>query len=311
MRVLLIGATDLTARVADTLEAIDEVEIAGLVTAPRTIRASYVPGGRPNVRHVDLRSWADDRSVPIHEYEGPAALREAVAAMGADLAVVAGWYHMVGPSVRALLPLGAVGLHASLLPELRGGAPLSWAILSGAERTGISLFVLTEEADEGPLYGQRVVPITPRTTVTELIEHTTQAGLELLRECLPAIASGALAPYPQEGTPSYCLHRDPADGRIDWTRSAAEIDRLVRAVTHPYPGAWTRLDDREVLVWAAHPLEGGPAVWSVPGGIARLPGVADPVVVTGDGLLVITEASDEDGADVVDLLRKSGHRRLG
>ena len=165
MRVLLVGATDLTARVADTLEAIDEVEIAGLVTAPRTIRASYVSGGRPNVRHVDLRSWADERSVPVHEYEGPAALREAVTAMGADLAVVAGWYHMVGPSVRALLPLGAVGLHASLLPELRGGAPLSWAILSGAERTGISRKTLRRRiaSSQLPVFssGRRILRVRP------------------------------------------------------------------------------------------------------------------------------------------------------
>lgn len=310
MKVVVVGATDLTLAVVEVVAALPDVELVGCIGAPSTIRVSYAPGGRANVRHADLEAWSEARGIAFHRFVDNATLRDALAGWDADLAVVAGWFHLVPRSVRDRFPMGVLGLHASLLPQLRGGAPLNWAILSGATETGISLFVLTDGVDEGPLYGQAHLPIGPRTTIADLVASSTDAGLDLLRDALPRIARGELQPTEQHGVPSYTLHREPDDARIDWRRSAEEIDRLVRAVTRPYPGAIATLDGDELLIWATELPTDLPVVWSEPGGILRLPGQRDPVVVTGDGLLLITDATDRDGTDVMDRLRAASYRRF-
>src|SRR5207237_408862 len=174
---------------------------------------------------------------------------------GADFGLAAGWYHFIPAAVRRRLDRGCAGLHASLLPKLRGGAPLSWAILTDQERTGVTLFELADDVDDGPIYGQRGFPIGPRARVAELVASAERASLELVSDCLPAIADGRLTATPQVGEPSYGLQRSPEDGWIDWRWPALEVDRLVRAVGRPYSGALTSLDGAVLHVWDVKPID--------------------------------------------------------
>jgi methionyl-tRNA formyltransferase len=307
MKLALIGATDLTLAVAAACERAGH-KPACVVTAERAFRIGYAPGGVVNSRHADVAAWAADAEVPCAV--GADKLEVFLAEQAPDFALVAGWYHLLPSRVRRRVPRGCAGLHASLLPQLRGGAPLNWAILAGLDRTGVTLFELGDGVDDGPVYGQQAFDVPPRAEIGDLVARAEAAAVELIENCLPQIAAGTLAPVPQTGVPTYALQRTPDDGEIDWTRPAEEIDRLIRAVSRPYPGARTRLDDEEIRIWRATPLDRAPIVLGVPGQLCRLPDVPAPSVVTGNGILVIAAAETADGVDAVPMLARSANRRF-
>lgn len=312
MRVLLCGATDLTLAVGRALAELSNTEVAGVVHAGPRIPISYRPEGIDNVRTADLAKWAGGLGIPERRYQDPGTISELARHTRADFGLAAGWYHLIPADARSATPQGFAGLHASLLPQLRGGAPLNWAILAGLEETGVSLFELGDGVDDGPLYARRAFPVEPRTTIGQLVRRAEDASLDLIRECLPAISDGSLRPTPQIGTPSYCLQRSPEDGTLDWHRPAAELDRLVRAVGRPYPGAATTWEGRPAIVWRAEPLK--PPVTTVLGAagqLARLPDEPDPCVVCGEGVLVLREVETPEGEDLIGALRRGANRRLG
>jgi methionyl-tRNA formyltransferase len=306
--VILLGGTELTLRIADALRDVD-VALAAIVHVGERVAISYRPGGMVNSRHADVPGWCAAHGVPAVAHVGGTSLAETLTDRHADLLLAAGWYHMVPRAVRERFPRGAVGFHGSLLPRLRGGAPIAWAILEGHDETGMSLFTLAEGVDTGELWGQRTIPIGPRTDAAELVAAGADAAVELAREVVPGILDGSAAARPQTGAPSIGLQRGPEDGAIDWTRPTIEIDRLVRAVTRPYPGAFTALDGRRFRVWRGRPWD-GPRVLGAPGQLFRL-GPDEPLaVVTGDGGLVIEAAEYDDGSDALAELRRASQRRL-
>src|SRR5262249_39635288 len=149
---------------------------AGLVDLDRSFSISYRPQGVSNARFVDLAGWCEARDVPRLRYHAAPGVAEFGAEIGADFLLAAAWYHMVPANVRARFPRGAAGIHGSLLPKLRGGAPLNWAILLGLEETGVSLFALSDGVDDGPLYGQRRIALSGATTIGELVEQSRDAA---------------------------------------------------------------------------------------------------------------------------------------
>ncbi|WHZ15586.1 MAG: putative transformylase [Nitrospira sp.] len=309
MKPLLLGGTDLTAAVAERMRKIGIPPI-GVVHVGARFTISYEPAGVTNIRHVDLPAWCDAAGIPHQTYQNSKAVRSFAEALGADFCLAAGWFHMVPAELRAAFRRGTAGLHASLLPRLRGGAPLNWALLSGETETGISLFALGDGVDDGPLYGQERFPIGPRTTIGELVAAAEAGGLALVDRCLPGIAGGELRPRPQTGQPSYCLQRVPSDGWINWAESAERIDRLIRAVGRPYPGAFGYFEGRKLLIWSAEPAPASPTVLGAPGQLARVPDQQNPWVVTGHGCLILREVTDTQGTDALTLLRRSGNKRF-
>ncbi|MEI6283251.1 MAG: methionyl-tRNA formyltransferase [Alphaproteobacteria bacterium] len=304
--VLLLGGTDVTLSVGDALiEA--GVKIVALVGVEQDFAISYSATRIKNMRAVDTAKWCRDHDVEPMIFNNFADLTKSPIA--ADLCLVAGWYHMVPRSFRDLFPLGCLGLHASLLPQLRGGAPLNWAILNGLDKSGVTLFALSDGVDDGEVFAQQTFPIGPRTHVGELVEASRRACATLVEKCVPAILTGKLSPGPQSGAASYGLQRTPADGVIDWRDSAVSIDRLVRAVSAPYPGASTHLEDRRLLIWDCDPLD-TPMVSGAPGQIIWLRDIDRACVVTGSGLLAIKAATSHEGEDVMDVLRRSSNKRF-
>lgn len=308
MRVLLLGGTDLTLAVADALRSVG-MKPAGLIDLDSSFPISYRPQGVSNTRFADLSRWCEAQGVPRRRYSAAAEIAAFGDEIGADFLLAAGWYHMVPASVRARFRRGAAGIHGSLLPKLRGGAPLNWAILLGLEETGVSLFALSDGVDDGPLYGQRRIPLLDGATIGELVATSRDVAAALVAECLPAIAEGRLAPVPQQGEPSYGLQRSPEDGAIDWRRPADEIDRLVRAIGRPYPGAFCFLKTRRMTIWRASPYKGA-AVHGAPGQVFRIEGDKDPGVVAGSGALVVHEARSLEDEDLLPELRKFANQRL-
>ena len=308
MRILLFGATELSVLVADQLSTLGLAPV-GVVYVGRSFPISYRSEGVTNSRFGDVNAWAQEHDIPSRAYGAADDASSFAVDVGADFGLVAGWYHMVPRSLRERFPFGCAGLHASLLPKFRGGAPLNWAMLARESSSGVSLFELGDGVDDGPLYGQKAFAIGERARIADLIAASQSAALALVAECLPAVADGRLAPTPQTGVPSYCLQRSPEDGWVDWRCSADDIDLLVRAVGRPYPGAFALLGSTRVFIWAAEPVP-DVEIHGVAGQIARLPGHANPVVVTGRGVLAIQDATDASGRSLMTELVKAANQRF-
>ena len=146
----------------------------------------------------------------------------------------------------------AYGLHASMLPDYSGGATLVWAMINGELKIGITLFQMDEGVDSGPIAGQRVEPVYLHGTIATLYARIEDRGLDLLKEVLPRLATGTLKLQAQDESRRRIFpQRALEDGWISWDQSAVFIDRLIRAQTRPYPGAYTSLRGRPLHSWRA------------------------------------------------------------
>jgi len=257
LNIVFIGASTFGLRCLDACFQAANVSVVGVVTAPRTFAISYRQTGVTNVLHADFVTFAQTRHVPVEVLQGSmsdSTLFDTVRAWKPDAFVVAGWYHMIPRRWRALAP--AFGLHASLLPDYSGGAPLVWAMINGETRTGITLFQMDDGVDSGPIAAQAEEAIRSDDTIASLYARIEERGLEVLRETLPRLASGTLATRAQDESKRRIFpQRGPEDGRIDWTKDVACLDRFIRAQTRPYPGAFTTLNDKPFHIWTAQQVQ--------------------------------------------------------
>jgi methionyl-tRNA formyltransferase len=179
----------------------------------------------------------------------PAALARIEAAK-LDL-LLSFYYRGILPDGLLRLPrLGSFNVHGSLLPKYRGRAPVNWAILRGESETGATLHVMTGKADAGEIVDQEAVPIGPDDTAFEVQGRVTAAAVKVLGRRLDELKAGSAPRRPQdEAAATTFPRRRPEDGRIDWTESSQEVHDLVRAVTHPYPGAFTEILGGQTHIW--------------------------------------------------------------
>lgn len=180
---------------------------------------------------------------------------------GSRLAVLVDFGIIVSRRVIDIFPLGIINSHFSLLPEWRGADPITFTILSGQAQTGVSLMLLSEGLDEGPLLAQAPVSVPPDITSPELTERLIELSDAMLQATIPTYAAGAVVPAPQEqasisGTavPTYSRKLTKDDGIIDWRKPADQIDREVRAFLE-WPKSRTTLAGREVIITRARPRE--------------------------------------------------------
>ena len=178
-----------------------------------------------------------------------------------------------------------MNVHASLLPRHRGAAPIEGAILAGDNETGVTIMRIIEQMDAGPMYFQRKIPIEPTDTQGTLKEKLAEVGASAMLEAIDLAARGTLIETPQdESLATYTAQVEKKDALIDWTSSAAQIERMTRAYD-PWPVARTRLGGDEVLVWRAA-VEDNASSGS-PGTIVSVK--PNPVVQCGVGKLRLIE----------------------
>ncbi|HEX6964982.1 MAG TPA: formyltransferase [Gemmatimonadaceae bacterium] len=158
--------------------------------------------------------------------------------------------HMLPSRVLAVPRLGAYNMHGSLLPKYRGRAPVNWAVLHGETETGATLHVMTAKADAGDIVDAERVAIGDDDTAAEVQQRVTGAAVRVLARQLDALEAGTASRRPQDhAAATYFGRRRPEDGAIDWCRSSGEIHNLIRAVSHPYPGAFAPLAGRTTTIW--------------------------------------------------------------
>lgn len=172
--------------------------------------------------------------------------------------IVSFWYRtLVKRPILDIPTHGALNLHGSLLPKYRGRAPVNWVLVNGEQETGVTLHYMVERADAGDIVAQAVVPIDCQDTALDLYRKLARAAQEVLRAAWPLLRAGTAPRIPQnEAEATYFGRRTPEDGCFSWDWPARKIHNLVRAVTHPYPGAFVEYRGRKLFVWSAYPMPG-------------------------------------------------------
>ena len=200
--------------------------------------------------------------------------------------------NLIGHSILEVTPAGCLNLHGSLLPGYRGRCPINWALINGEKETGVTLHYMTPRPDDGDIVCQKRIIISDEDTTMSLHEKMAAASSGMLDEILPLIKDGTAPRRPQDHAKATCFGgRHPEDGEIDWNKTASEVRNLVRAVTRPYPGAFSYVGDRKCFFWTVTemPLSGKGLS---PGTIVS----TDPLVIAcGNGAVRVDFGQTEGG----------------
>jgi UDP-4-amino-4-deoxy-L-arabinose formyltransferase/UDP-glucuronic acid dehydrogenase (UDP-4-keto-hexauronic acid decarboxylating) len=213
-----------------------------------------------NVWFGSVVEWAKTHQVPVFcpdRVNSPEWI-EKIRTLSPEVIFSFNYRHLLRRDILTIPQAGAYNLHGSLLPAYRGRCPVNWVLVNGEKHTGVTLHHMTEAADAGDIVGQKRVVVDFEDTALSLYRKLCAKADELLAEVLPLIKKGSAPRIPQDlRKGSYYGGRRPEDGKIDWNWPAARIYNLIRAVTEPYPGAFTFLPEGErMFIWWAVPGEG-------------------------------------------------------
>lgn len=280
-RLVFMGTPDFAVPILRSL--IDRYEVVGVVTRP-----DRATGRGRKVVPSPVKEFALAHGLRILQ---PKSLRRPEVVAGLEelkpqLIIVAAYGQILPPQVLTLPPLGCINVHPSLLPKYRGPSPVAGAILAGETETGVTLFLMGEGMDTGPILAQRRIEIETEDSRGSLSDKLSRLGAELLLETLPRWIEGEIVPQPQDDSrATYTKLISKGEGLIDWSRPAVEVWRRCRAY-HPWPSAYTYWQGRLFKVLRARALPG----WSggeEPGRVMRLPeGIG---VSAGEGVLLLEE----------------------
>jgi methionyl-tRNA formyltransferase len=206
-----------------------------------------------NVLYVDFKILGDKFNIPVFEInQNIKDYFEKLEEIDPEFLLVIGWYYMIPQKIINLAKKGAAGIHASLLPKGRGNAPLVWALINGDSVTGITFFYFSDGVDNGNIIGQREILIDENENIKTLLEKVEIESKSLLLEYIPLISEDRVIPLVQDETAaSYYPKRSPDDGLINWKLTSDEISRFIRAQTKPYPGAFTIIENKKIIIWDA------------------------------------------------------------
>jgi methionyl-tRNA formyltransferase len=281
MRALLIGAVESTRVAAGAISRAPGWTLAAIATLP------------PELAHrhsdfVDLTEPAAAANAALlHAADiNSAAFLSQIETFAPDVVFVIGWSQLCGEAFREAAGGRVLGYHPAALPRLRGRGVIPWTILLDEKITASTLFWIDEGTDSGPILAQRYLHVAPDETAGSLYARHMAALGDLLAETLPRLLEGDCPGERQDDRfATWAARRRPEDGRIDWTRTATDVERLIRAVGRPYPGAFAGDGDRRVTIWSARREEGDCRHHALPGQVI---GRTDQgfVVRCGDGTAI-------------------------
>lgn len=279
-RAVFMGTPDFVVPVLDALQDCPEVEVAAVYTPPDRRR-----GRGQTYEASPVKQRGRELSIPV---EQPRTFRDAdvVAQLQSyhpEVIVVAAYGRLLPPEVLTIPRFGCLNLHPSLLPKHRGPAPVAGAILAGDDITGISLMLLDEGMDTGPIVAQRERPIDASDDAGTLTQALFADGATLLVETLPGWTGGSVSAVKQnDELATYTAKLERADGLADWASSAETLSRRRRAYV-PWPGLYTSWQGKEIKLLDVAPVPGAAAE----PGLVTNAGGEEIVIGTGDGLLAV------------------------
>ncbi|MBC6720659.1 methionyl-tRNA formyltransferase [Treponema sp. Marseille-Q4130] len=304
IRVLYAGSPEASAKTLSLLfDGADGYEIAGVLSNPPSAQ-----GRHKTPAATAVARFAEERGIPLFTPERlNAASREEIASIRPDILVCFAYGHIFGPKFLSLFPLGAVNLHPSLLPKYRGPAPVNAAILNRDTETAVTVQTISLAMDEGDILAQEIVALDGSETAGSLLDHCAGRGAEIIKKLLGECASNGKLPEgkKQAGEASYTKIITKDDCRIDWMKTAAEIDAKIRAY-FPEPGAWTEENGSPLRILSARvvedekpPMTKTAASPEIPGTVFSFDKKRGILVQTGSGILAVTE------------LQRQGKKALG
>ncbi len=288
MRLVFVGAVESSYYSLKTL-------LEGKAEVVRIVTLDKKYGGRHS-DFADLTPLSEKFDVPIsyiNNINDPHILQE-LEALDPDYLLILGWSQLLKGPLLNLPKHGVIGTHPALLPKNRGRAALPWAILRGDTCGGSSLFFIDEGMDTGDIICQRKFEISFDETARTLYDKVTRAEQDMIADILPDLKRGTLPRIPQNhNLASYTAKRTARDGFIDWSRPARELWALIRAVSEPYPGAFTFYKRKRLIIWSAKLVESANYV-GVPGQLLceRNGGY---LVQCGEGHLVVQTVQEQGG----------------
>lgn len=292
MKVLFWGTPEFALPSLRALEAEGHV-VVGVVTQPDR------PKGRGRkTQPSPVREYADAEGLRVLTPLRPSEPEfvEEIRGLRPDISVVVAYGHLLSDEVLQLPPHGSINVHASLLPDLRGAAPINWAIARGFSETGVTIMRMVRAMDAGPILQQESLPISRTDSMRRLSRRLAEMGAEALVEALAMLESGEVHEEEQdhaEATFAPKVNRDSA--RIDWTRDAPAVSEHIRGMDD-VPGAWSLLADKPIKLFSPVVSDGGEV--GEPGEVVK----ADPK----EGLLVATGM----GEVRIDEVQPPGKRRM-
>lgn len=275
MRIIFMGTPDFSVPVLDALVAAGHEVVAVYCQPPR-------PAGRGK---KDRPSPVQKRAEALGlEVRHPVSLKGAAeqaafAALEADVAVVVAYGLILPQAILDAPKAGCLNIHASLLPRWRGAAPIHRAIMAGDTETGVCIMQMEAGLDTGPVLLSERTPIGPEETTGQLHDRLSQMGARLIVQALDDLSALSPDPQPEDGV-TYAAKIDKAEARVDWSKSAAEVSRLIRGLS-PFPGAWCDVAGERIKLLGARAVDGAGEPGQVLGGFA---------IACGDGAVEVTQA---------------------
>lgn len=235
--------------VPSLLSLINQSNVIAVITQP-----DKKVGRKQEISHSPIKKNAGEHKIEVLQPEkvrGNTDFIQQIKDLRPDLIVVVAYGFILPEEILNIPKFGVINIHASLLPKYRGASPIQAAILNGENETGVSIMLLDEQMDHGPLLAQKSVAIINEDTFESLHDKLSQLGADLLLDTLPKYYSEQIKPIPQdESKATYCQLIKKEDGKIDWTKPASEIERQVRAFT-PWPGSFAYWEEKKLIIHKA------------------------------------------------------------
>lgn len=288
MKIVFMGTPDFA---VGALEALIQAghEIVCVVTQPDKRK-----GRGKEVQFPPVKECAAAHHIPVFQpvkIKTPEAV-ETLKGYEADIYVVAAFGQILSQEILDMPKYGCVNIHASLLPKYRGAAPIQWAIINGETQTGVTIMQMNAGLDTGDMLCQTVVPIAKKETGESLHDKLSEAGAKLIVEALSQIEQGSLKPRKQDDAQStYAGMLQKSLGRIDWTKDAAAIERLIRGL-NSWPSAYTSFRGKTLKIWEAEVIGENQSAKASPGTVIDVSKEAI-VVQTGKDALCLQQVQLE------------------
>lgn len=236
------------------------------------------------IKHVKVHNINDESNIRL--------LRD----LNPDVILVMGWSQLLKNEIIRIPKLGVIGSHPTELPKYRGRAPIPWSLIKGLKESALTFFYIEEGVDNGDILDQQKFSITPEDDASSLYNKVTDLGKQMIVDNLKKIQQGNITKTKQDESKFIeCWpKRTPHDGLIDWSNSAKEIHTLIRATTHPYPGAFSYYNDTKIKIFSANFTE---SQTSQPG---RIVDIGDECVIvgTGNGTIILKKIQIGDDPEI-------------
>lgn len=247
MRIVFMGTPDFAAAPLEAIIKSGKHQVTAVITQPDKPKgrgkSMQFPPVKEKALEYEIPVWQPEK---INTPEMLAVLKE----QNPDCIVVAAFGQLLKKEILEMPKYGCINIHASLLPKLRGAAPIQWAVIQGDEKAGVTTMWMDEGLDTGDMLLKKEVVLEEQETGGSLFDKLSICGCELILETLEALENGTVARTPQTGESTYAKILTKELGNIDWNCSAVEIERLIRGL-NPWPSAYSYLNGKMIKIWSS------------------------------------------------------------